>query len=123
MMITDMATGLPQVKGGKVRPLGVSTLSRSPLAPDVPTISEAGLKGYEMSFWFAAYVPANTPPATVQKLHDVLVEATKGQTMEQFYGSTGVERFVTSPAELAKFQQAESDKWKNIIKKAGIEPE
>ena len=123
MMITDMATGLPQVKGGKVRPLGVSTLNRSPLAPDVPTISEAGLKGYEMTFWFAAYVPANTPPATVQKLHDVLVEATKGQTMEQFYGSTGVERFVTTPMELAKFQLAESDKWKNIIKKAGIEPE
>jgi len=123
MMITDMATGLPQVKGGKVRPLGVSTLSRSPLAPDVPTISEAGLKGYEMSFWFAAYVPANTPPAIVQKLHDVLVEATQGPTMVQFYSSTGVERFVTTPADLAKFQQAESDKWKNIIKKAGIEPE
>src|SRR4029453_2723649 len=123
MMITDLATGLPQVKGGKVRPLGVSTAKRSPLAPELPTISEAGLKGYEMSFWFAAYVPANTPPATVQKLHDVLVEATKGQTMEQFYGSTGVERFVTTPAELAKFQQAESEKWKGIIKKAGIEPE
>jgi hypothetical protein len=56
MMITDMATGLPQVKGGKVRALGVSTAKRSPLAPELPTISEAGLKGYEMSFWFAAYV-------------------------------------------------------------------
>jgi tripartite-type tricarboxylate transporter receptor subunit TctC len=123
MMITDMATGLPQVKGGKVRPLGVSTLNRSPLAPDVPTISEAGIKGYEMSFWFAAYVPANTPPATVQKLHDILVEATKGAAMVQFYSSTGVEPFVTTPAELGKFQLAESDKWKNIIKKAGIEPE
>jgi tripartite-type tricarboxylate transporter receptor subunit TctC len=57
MMITDMATGLPQVKGGKVRALGVSTAKRSPLSPELPTISEAGLKGYEMSFWFAAYVP------------------------------------------------------------------
>ena len=85
MMITDMATGLPQVKGGKVRALGVSTAKRSPLAPELPTISEAGLKGYEMSFWFAAYVPANTPPAVVAKLHDVLVEATKGQAMQQYY--------------------------------------
>ena len=68
MMITDVATGLPQVKGGKLRALGVSSQNRIPLVPDVPTISEAGLKGYEMSFWFAAYVPAKTPPAVVQRL-------------------------------------------------------
>jgi tripartite-type tricarboxylate transporter receptor subunit TctC len=123
MMITDMATGLPQVKGGKVRALGVSTAKRSPLAPELPTISEAGLKGYEMSFWFAAYVPAGTPPAVVAKLHDMLVEATKGTAMQQYYTSTGTDPFVTTPAELAKFQAAESDKWKAIIKKAGIEAE
>ena len=123
MMITDMATGLPQVKGGKVRPLGVSTLTRSPLTPELPTISEAGLKGYDMSFWFAAYVPANTPPAVVNRLHDILVEASKGQAMQSYYGSTGTTPFVTSPAELGKFQLEESGKWKTIIKKAGIEPE
>jgi tripartite-type tricarboxylate transporter receptor subunit TctC len=123
MMITDMATGLPQVKGGKVRPLGVSTLVRSPLTPDIPTISEAGLKGYDMSFWFAAYVPANTPVATVNRLHDILVEASKGAAMQTYYTSTGTTPFVTSPADLGKFQLQESEKWKNIIKKAGIEPE
>jgi len=123
MMITDMATGMPQVKGGKVRALGVSTAKRSPLAPELPTIDEAGLKGYEMSFWFAAYVPANTPPAVVAKLHDLLVEATKGPAMQQYYSSTGTDVFVTTPAELAKFQAGESEKWKTIIKKAGIEPE
>jgi len=123
MMITDMATGLPQVKGGKVRALGVSTLARSPQVPDLPTISEAGLKGYDMSFWFAAYVPANTPPAVVNRLHDVLVEATKGTTMQGLYSTTGIVPFVTTPAELGKFQAAESEKWKAIIKKAGIEPE
>jgi tripartite-type tricarboxylate transporter receptor subunit TctC len=123
MMITDMATGLPQVKGGKVRALGVSTLSRSPLVPELPTISEAGLKGYDMSFWFAAYVPANTPPAVVNRLHDILVEATKGATMQNLYSTTGIASFVTSPAELAKFRNDESEKWKTIIKKAGIQPE
>jgi len=123
MMITDMATGLPQVKGGKVRALGVSTAKRSPLEPDLPTISEAGLKGYEMSFWFAAYVPAHTPPAVVTKLHDVLLEATKGQAVQQYYTNTGTDLFVSTPAELEKFQAAESAKWKSIIKKAGIEPE
>ncbi|HTP99194.1 MAG TPA: tripartite tricarboxylate transporter substrate binding protein [Casimicrobiaceae bacterium] len=123
MMITDMATGLPQVKGGKVRPLAVSTLKRSPLTPDLPTIDEAGVKGYDMGFWFAAYVPAHTPPAAVSKLHDLLVAATKGPAMQQFYATTGTDPFTTSPADLAKFQAVESEKWKSIIKKAGIEPE
>ena len=123
MMITDTATGLPQVKGGKVRALAVSTSRRSPLTPELPTIDEAGVKGYDMGFWFAAYVPANTPPAVVNKLHDVLVEATKGSAMQNFYATTGTDPFTTTPAELGKFQVAESDKWKTIIKKAGIEPE
>jgi tripartite-type tricarboxylate transporter receptor subunit TctC len=123
MMITDMATGLPQVKGGKVRALGVSTMKRSPLVPEVPTIDEAGVKGYDMGFWFAAYVPAKTPSAVVNKLHDILVEATKATAMQQFYASTGIEPFTTTPEELARFQLAESEKWKAIIKKAGIEPE
>lgn len=123
MMITDMATGLPQVKGGKVRALGVSTAKRSPLAPDLPTIDQAGLKGYDMGFWFAAYVPAGTPPAVVNRLNQVLIEASKGPAMQQYYTSTGTDPFVSTPAELAAFQAVESDKWKGIIKKAGIEPE
>jgi tripartite-type tricarboxylate transporter receptor subunit TctC len=123
MMITDNATGLPQVKGGKVRALGMSSLKRSPLAPDVPTIDEAGVKGYEMSYWFAAYVPAKTPPEVVARLHDLLVAATKGAAAKQFYESTGTEAATSSPAELAKFQGAESQKWGRIIKAANIQPE
>jgi tripartite-type tricarboxylate transporter receptor subunit TctC len=123
MMITDNATGLPQVKGGKVRALGMSSLKRTPLAPEVPTIDEAGVKGYEMSYWFAAYVPAKTPPAVVHRLHDLLVAATKGTAAKNFYESTGTEAVVSSPEELAKFQNDESGKWGRIIKAAGIVPE
>ncbi len=123
MMITDTATGLPQVKGGKLRALGMSSLTRSPLAPDVPTIDEAGVKGYEMSYWFAAYLPAKTPPAIVNRLHDLLVAATKGAAAKNFYGSTGTEVLISTPAELGKFQEEESRKWGRIIKAANIEPE
>ena len=123
MMITDTATGLPQVKGGKVRALGVSSLKRSALAPDVPTISEAGVKGYEMTYWFAAYVPAKTPPAVVHKLHDLLVAATKSASAKTFYESSGTDPLVSTPEELAKFQTAESQKWGRIIKAANIQPE
>jgi tripartite-type tricarboxylate transporter receptor subunit TctC len=123
MMITDTATGIPQVKGGKLRALGVSTQKRSPLAPDVPTIDEAGVKGYEMSFWFAAYVPAKTPPAVITRLRELLVNATKSAPAEAFFKTSGIDAFVTTPEELAKFQADESAKWSRVIKRAGIEPE
>ncbi|WP_454724340.1 MULTISPECIES: Bug family tripartite tricarboxylate transporter substrate binding protein [Cupriavidus] len=123
MMITDTATGLPQVKSGKLKALGVSGKTRSPLAPNVPTIDEAGVKGYEMSYWFAAYAPAKTPPAVVDKLNAMLVKAAKSETAASFYQSTGTDVFTSTPAELARFQAAESAKWGRIIKAANIQPE
>ena len=123
LMITDMATGLPQVKGGKVKALGVSTTKRTPLAPEIPTISEAGVKGYEMSFWFAAYVPAGTPAPVIVRLNEILTKANKSQVVNNLYASTGFETLASSPEELRKFQAAESQKWGKIITSAGIEKE
>jgi tripartite-type tricarboxylate transporter receptor subunit TctC len=123
MMITDMATGMPQVKAGKLRALGVSSLKRSSLAPDVPTIAEAGVPGYEMGFWFAAYVPAGTPPAVVKRLNELLHKALTSAPAKSLFEQTGFEAFPTAPEELAQFQLAESRRWQAIIKKAGIEPE
>ncbi|NDZ15658.1 ABC transporter substrate-binding protein [Variovorax sp. WS11] len=124
MMITDTATGLPQVKAGKLRALGVSGAKRSPLAPEVPTIAEAGVKGYEMGYWFAAYAPAKTPPAVVKRLNELLVKAAKSEaTKTAFYDPTGTEVFTSTPEELAKFQAGESQKWGRIVKAAGIEAE
>lgn len=124
MMITDTATGLPQVKAGKLRALGFSSSTRSALAPDVPTIAEAGVKGYEMGYWFAAYAPAKTPPAVVKRLNELLVKAAKSEAAKTaFYEPTGTEVFTSSPEELAKFQSGESQKWGRIVKAAGIEAE
>ncbi|MEO7159517.1 MAG: tripartite tricarboxylate transporter substrate binding protein [Polaromonas sp.] len=124
MMITDAATGLPQVKAGKLRALGVSGAQRSPLAPEVPTIAEAGVKGYEIGYWFAAYSPAGTPPAVVSRLNELLVKAARSEAAKKaFYEPTGTEMFTTSPQELAKFQTGESQKWGRIVKAAGIERE
>ena len=123
MMITDMATGLPQVKGGKVKALGVSTTKRTSLAPELPTISEAGVKGYEMSFWFAAYVPAGTPAPVVHRLNEILNHANKSATVTSFYAANGFEALGGTPEDLRKFQAAESTKWQKIITSAGIEKE
>lgn len=124
MMITDAATGLPQIKAGKLRALGVSGAKRSPLAPEVPTISEAGVKGYEMGYWFAAYAPAGTPPAVVKRLNELLVTAARSEAANtMFYQPTGTEVFTTSAQGLAQFQAGESGKWGRIVKAAGIQAE
>jgi tripartite-type tricarboxylate transporter receptor subunit TctC len=123
MMITDTATGVPQVKAGKLRALGYSTQKRSPQLPDVPTIDEAGVKGYDMGYWFAAYVPAGTPQPVVARLRELLANATKSAPAKAFYDNGGSEPWTTSPDELAKFQAAETQKWGKVIKAAGIDPE
>lgn len=122
-MITDTATGLPQVASGKLRALGVTGPNRSPLAPDVPTIAESGVPGYEMGYWFAAYAPAGTPPEVVSRLHELLSKATESKAARQFYSQTGTDPAVSTPKDLAAFQAEESRKWGDIIRRAGIQPE
>jgi tripartite-type tricarboxylate transporter receptor subunit TctC len=123
MMITDVVTGLPQVRAGKVRALGVSSPQRLPNVPELPTIAEAGVKGYELTFWFAAYTPAKTAPPVVARLRELFVNASKSAPAEKFFRTTGIEPWTTTSAELGKFQASESAKWARVIKAAGIEPE
>jgi tripartite-type tricarboxylate transporter receptor subunit TctC len=122
-MITDTATGVPQIKGGKLRALGVSTTQRVALLPDVPTIDEAGVKGYDMGYWFAAYVPAGTAAPVVARLRELLIAGTRSTTAKSFYDTTGSDAWTTTSDELGKFQAAESQKWGKVINAAGIEPE
>ncbi|MFZ5549696.1 MAG: Bug family tripartite tricarboxylate transporter substrate binding protein [Pseudomonadota bacterium] len=123
MMIPDTATGAPQVKSGKLRALGVTSNTPLALLPGVPPITEAGVRGYEMSYWFAAYLPANTPGPVVKRLNELLVAASQGAPAKAFYEAGGSEPFTTTPEGLAKFQAEESQKWGRVIKAAGIEPE
>jgi tripartite-type tricarboxylate transporter receptor subunit TctC len=123
LMITDTATGVPQIKGGKLRALGVSTTKRLALLPDVPTIAEAGVPGYDMGYWFAAYVPANTPAPVVARLRELLIAGTKSAPAKAFYDGGGSEPWTTTPDELAKFQARQTQTWGQVIKAAGIEPE
>jgi len=123
LMITDTSTGVPQIKAGKLRALGYSTQKRSAMLPDVPTIDEAGVKGYDMGYWFAAYVPAGTPAPVVARLNELLHAAVKSAAAKTFFETAGSEPWTTSPDELAKFQAVETQKWGKVIKAAGIEPE
>ena len=123
LMITDVSTGVPQIKAGKLRALGYSTPKRSAQLPDVPTIAEAGVKGYDMGYWFAAYAPANTPAPVVAKLNQLLNKAVHSAAAKSFFDMSGSEAWTTTPAELAQFQATETKKWGQVIKAAGITPE
>ncbi|MET0218270.1 MAG: tripartite tricarboxylate transporter substrate binding protein [Burkholderiales bacterium] len=123
MMIVDLTTSLPHVQSGKLKGLAVTSMQRSPLAPSLPTLDEAGVKGYEMSFWNAAYVPAKTPESIVRRLNELLVNAMGKESVKAFVAKFGMEVYVSTPAELAKFQAAETVRWGEIIKRAGIQPE
>ena len=123
MMITDTSTGVPQVKALKLRALGYSAQKRSSQLPDVPTLDEAGITGYDMGYWFAAYVPAGTPSPVIAKLNQILHHAVKSNGAKAFFDSSGSEPWLTTPDDLAKFQFAETQKWGRVIKGAGIEAE
>lgn len=123
MSFPVLSAAKPQVDGKKLKALGVTGTARSPLLPDVPTIAESGVPGYEMGYWFAAYAPAGTPPDVVKRLNELLVKATQSAPAKQFYAQTGTDPASSTPDELAQFQLAESKKWGDIIKKAGIQPE
>ena len=123
LMITDVSTGIPQVKAGKLTALGYSTQKRSTMLPEVPTIAEAGVPGYDMGYWFAAYVPAKTSPAVVSRLNALLTKAVQSQTARAFFDNSGSEPWTSTPEELADFQATETGKWGKVIKAAGIEPE
>lgn len=123
MMFADMATAVPLVKAGRLRALGVSWRARSSALPEAPSIAEAGVAGYDMTWWIAAWAPAGTPKEVVARLNDLLAQAIVTQKTKAYFQTIGVDGFVTSSDELMKFQVAEHDKWHKIISSAGIEPQ
>jgi tripartite-type tricarboxylate transporter receptor subunit TctC len=122
-LFTDMTTALPLVKGGKVRALAVTSKARSPFLPDVPSMEEEGLHGYQAGYWFAAYVPAGTPADIVATLNGLIVEGVKSEGAASFFKTVGMEAFATTPEEMREFNKVELVNWGQSIKAAGIEPE
>jgi tripartite-type tricarboxylate transporter receptor subunit TctC len=119
----DVSTALPPVRAGKLKGFAVSGSKRSPLAPDLPTIDESALKGYELTAWFAAYAPAKTPKPVVDRLNAAFCEALADKDVSEKLLAAGIEPEASTPDELRKFQAAETQKWKQIAADARIEPE
>lgn len=119
----DVSTSLPPVRGGKLKGFAVSSLKRSPLAPDLPSLDEAGLKGYDLTAWFAVFAPAKTPKLVVERLNAAFREALADNEVSTKLNAAGIEPVASSPDELKDFVISETKKWAKIVADAKIEPE
>jgi tripartite-type tricarboxylate transporter receptor subunit TctC len=123
LVFADVSTTLPQIRAGKVKGLGVSSVQRTPLAPELPTMIEEGIPDYEMIGWFAAFVPAKTPKPIVDKLNSAIKAALADTATQETLLKSGVEPLTSTPEELRDYVVSETKKWAEIVKAAGIEPE
>ena len=111
------------VEAGKLRALAVTTRKRSPATPDIPTMQEAGVPGYEVAGWYGMLAPAGTPPAIVNKLNRELVRIVHLPDVTEKMAADGSEPVGTSPAEFATHIKTEVEKWRDLIRKTGIKTE
>jgi tripartite-type tricarboxylate transporter receptor subunit TctC len=115
-----MASGLPLVRAGQLRALGVTTATRVASAPEIPTIAESGIPGYDTSSWFAFFVPAKTPPEIIAKMHADTVAALAEPQIRAKLDALGVIVVGSSPEQLGAHLKAEMERWAPVIKAANI---
>ncbi|MFO1314126.1 MAG: tripartite tricarboxylate transporter substrate binding protein [Burkholderiales bacterium] len=119
MMIDVMPNVLPLAKGGKLRALAVTTASRVPAAPEIPTVAESGLPGFEVSAWDGILAPAGTPPAVIDRLNAAIRAALADPEVRDALIARGAQPVPSTPDAFARHIAAESDKWAQVVKKAG----
>ena len=121
--IGSLVQSLPHIRSGKLTVLGVGGAKRSSILPDVPTIAEAGVPGYEASNWWGIAAPTGTPPAVVERLHKELSAILASAETQKRFLDEGADVVRMSPAEFGAFIAAETAKWTRVIKEADIKPE
>jgi tripartite-type tricarboxylate transporter receptor subunit TctC len=121
--MSTFASALPHVKQGRLRAYAVTTLKRADPLPDVPTIDEEGVKGFEYAAWYGLFAPTGTSPRIIGKIHKAAVGALKSPKVLQLYKAQGLNATPTTPAEFAKYIAAEKEKWAAVAREANIEPQ
>lgn len=120
---SSMASAIPLIKDGRLRALGVTSSKRTAAAPDVPTIAEAGVPGYELLVWFAVVAPDGTPRAAVARLNAEIAKAVAAPDARKRFLDLATDPAASTPAELGAFIRSELAKWGKLIKQLGIRPE
>jgi tripartite-type tricarboxylate transporter receptor subunit TctC len=120
MMFADFTSAMPHVAAGTIRPLAISRIKRSTLYPDLPTMDEAGIKGFNLDAWAGLVAPAGTPPEIVTKLNVALREVIDSPEVQAKFKNVGFEGFSSTPQELGDYMKAEIADWGRMVKDAGI---
>lgn len=123
IVVSTMASALPQVKGGKLKPLAVTTANRSTFFPELPTMAEAGVPGYEFSTWYGLLVPGATPKAIVERLNAETVKVLGAPALKEQFSGQGLEATPSSPAEFSAYLKSEVAKWGKVVKASGAKPD
>jgi tripartite-type tricarboxylate transporter receptor subunit TctC len=123
LMFDNLPPQLPHIRSGKVRALAVTSLKRSAALPDVPTLDEAGLKGYEVTAWFGLAAPAGTARETVQRLNQALNASTSDPKVREALESRGATIVQHTPEDALAFVKNEVQKWEPVVKRAGVVPD
>ena len=123
MMVIDLTSGLPHVKANKLHALAVTRIQRSTLIPELPTLDQAGVKGFDMDSWCALFAPANTPADVVGLLNGEMRRIVDSPAVKERLGAVGFEAFSSTPGELDQFVRTQLGKWTKMIKDAGIQPQ
>ncbi|UDM53528.1 tripartite tricarboxylate transporter substrate binding protein [Cupriavidus sp. MP-37] len=119
LMFDSMPSAMPFIKSGKLRAVAVTTPRRASALPDIPTVAESGLPGFDISTWYGLWAPRGTPAAVVEKLATHAAAALKRPDVRQQYADMGAEPVGSSPADFARYNAAEGRKWAEIVRRSG----
>jgi tripartite-type tricarboxylate transporter receptor subunit TctC len=120
VMFDNTPNVLPHVKAGKLKALGVSSKTRTALAPEIPSVDESGVPGYDVTVWFGVLTVAGTPRDVVQRLNTEMVKILTSPEIKERFGKTGVEVVAGTPEHFQKYLNAEVDRWAKVVQAAGI---
>jgi tripartite-type tricarboxylate transporter receptor subunit TctC len=118
-MFDGLGTSMPHIKSGRLVALAVTSDKRSPALPELPTLNEAGVKGYEARTWYALFAPAGTPPDIVSRMQQEVAKALQGKELRDMWAGLGAEAGGQTPAEMGKFVDEEVKKWAKVVKDSG----
>ncbi len=123
LFVAIISTAVPQLKAGKVRALAVTGDKRAEALPDVPTVAESGVRGYESTNWYCMLGPANLPKPIVDRWHKEMTATLNSPEIKQALFDRGIDAAPTSPAEFAAYLKSETAKWTKVVKASGIKPD